>query len=70
MIFRGYNHKIVKNNNIAMRIPNGNDKAFQDPDGITTYPQGSNFTFIKYFNDITNSIKELKKMYKGFTKID
>ena len=68
MIFRSHIHNIytAANNNIAMRIPNKNDKGFQDSDVITTYPHGSSFTFIKYFNnkDITNSNR---KIYKIFT---
>ena len=68
MIFRSHIHNIytAANNNIAMRIPNKNDKGFQDSDVIATYPHGSSFTFIKYFNnkDITNSNR---KIYKIFT---
>ena len=55
-----------------MRNPNENDKELQNDDWITTYPQRSNISFIRYFDDkdIPNSIQELKKIYKTFTEND
>ena len=48
------------------------DKELQDDDRITTYPQGSNITLIKYFDDkdIPDSIEVLRKIYEMFTKND
>ena len=45
-----------------------NDKEVQDDYRITKYPHKENIPFIKYFDDITDSIEELKKIYKKLTK--
>ena len=49
---------------------NENDKKIEDPDDITTYPNESNFTLTKYFNDtnVTNSIEDLQEISKEFTE--
>ena len=74
MCFGSYNHKIyiVTSNKIGMRNPYEENKKLQDNDTITTYSHGTNIPFIKYFadKDILNSIEEIKKIYKEFTKND
>ena len=72
MCFRSFNHKIyiATSNKMGMRNPNEKDKELQDNDRITTYPHGTNIPFTKFFadKDIPNSIEEIKKIYKEFTK--
>ena len=65
--FRNCNHKIyiVICNKTAMHTPNENAKEILDDHGITTYPHGTNFPFIKYFDgkdkDILYSLQRIRE---------
>ena len=48
-----------------MHTPNENAKEILDDHGITTYPHGTNFPFIKYFDgkdkDILYSLQRIRE---------